>query len=311
MKPLISSEIFGTWGTLLLPINPNESIDYTRLAISIDALISSGVNGIYSNGTAGEFFNQTEKEFDQISELLAQKCTAANLPYQIGCCHTNPMISLARIKRSKAFAPGAIQIILPDWFPPTLPEVIDYLKVMAKAAYPIGLVLYNPPHAKKKLTPADFYAIKEAGINLVGRKTAGGDTNWYAEMKNSAPELSLFVPGHHLATGIKNGAHGSYSNIACINPTAAQKWFNLMQTEMEKALELQNRIQEFMKQCIFPLIVDEHFSDPAIDKFLAFITGWANVGTRMRWPYHWVDESKAENIRLIGQQLIPEFFQSR
>lgn len=311
MRPLKNSEIFGRWGTVLLPINPDNSIDYTRLAVSIDALISSGINGIYANGTAGELFNQTEEEFDEISENLAQKCTVANLPYQIGCCNTNPLISLERVKRIKAFAPGAIQIILPDWFPPTLPEVIDYLKVMVKAAHPIGLVLYNPPHAKKKLTPTDFYKIKEAGINLVGCKIAGGDANWYAEMKNLVPDLSIFVPGHHLATGIKNGANGSYSNLACINPTAAQKWFNLMQTDIESALELQNRIQQFMAECIFPLITDEHYADPAIDKFLAFITGWADIGTRMRWPYRWVEESKSENIRLIGSQIIPEFFQSQ
>jgi 4-hydroxy-tetrahydrodipicolinate synthase len=305
MNPLKSSEIFGTWGTVLLPINQDESIDYTRLANSIDTLISSGVNGIYSNGTAGEFYNQTEDEFDQISEILAQKCTAASLPYQIGCSHTNPLVSLKRVKRAKAFAPGALQIILPDWFPPTLAEVVDYLQVMAKAAYPIGLVLYNPPYAKKKLTPSDLYVIKEAGINLVGCKTAGGDVNWYAEMKNLIPELSLFVPGHHLATGIKDG---SYSNVACIDPTAAQKWFDLMQTDMEKALELQTRIQHFMKKCIFPLIEDDHYSDPAIDKFLAAISGWANVGARLRWPYRWIDKSKAENIRISGQQIIPEFF---
>ncbi len=309
MKPLKSSEIFGTWGTVLLPINPDESIDYSRLAVSIDTLISSGVNGIYANGTAGEFFNQTEEEFDRISEILAQKCTTENLPYQIGCCHTNPLLSLERVKRTKKLAPGAIQIILPDWFPPTLPEVIDYLQVIAKAAYPIGLVLYNPPHAKKKLTPADYYKIKEAGINLVGCKTAGGDAKWYAEMKNLVPELSLFVPGHHLATGVKNGASGSYSNVACLDPTAAQKWFKLMQTDMEKALELQTRIQQFMVECIFPLITNEHYSDPAIDKFLASITGWSKIGTRLRWPYRWVDESIAESIKIAGQQIIPEFFQ--
>lgn len=309
MKSLKSSEIFGTWGTVLLPINPDESIDFARLSVSIDTLISSGVNGIYSNGTAGEFFNQTEEEFYQISEILAQKCTAANLPFQIGCCHTNPLISLKLVNLVKELAPGAIQIILPDWFPPSLPEVIEYLKVIAKAAHPIGLVLYNPPHAKKKLTPTDYYKIKEAGINLVGCKTAGGDVNWYAEMKDLVPELSLFVPGHHLATGVKYGANGSYSNVACIDPTAAQKWFKLMQTDMEKALELQTRIQQFMVQCIFPLITNEHYSDPAIDKFLASITGWAKIGTRLRWPYGWVDENKVESIRIAGQQIIPEFFE--
>ena len=32
MKPLSASEIVGSWATLLLPINADESIDFARLA---------------------------------------------------------------------------------------------------------------------------------------------------------------------------------------------------------------------------------------------------------------------------------------
>jgi len=57
------------------------------------------------------------------------------------------------LKRITALKPGAIQVILPDWFPPSMEEIISFLLAMAEAADPIGLVLYNPPHSKKKLTP--------------------------------------------------------------------------------------------------------------------------------------------------------------
>ncbi len=309
MTALISDEIYGTWGTTLLPFNKDDSINYKKLETSLDALIASGINGIYSNGTAGEFYNQTEEEFYKINALLAEKCTIANMPFQIGCSHMSPIISLNRIKLIKALAPGAIQIILPDWFPPTMPEIIEYLKVMEAAAYPIGLVLYNPPHAKKKLTPTDFYNIQQAGVALVGCKVSGGDENWYTEMKALVPTLSLFVPGHHLATGVKLGAKGSYSNVAFINPKAAQKWYEMMQTDLDKALELQSRIQLFINEYILPLITIEKYSDPAIDKFLAAITGWADVGTKLRWPYKGVDTNRMANVKAGCQQLIPEFLQ--
>jgi dihydrodipicolinate synthase/N-acetylneuraminate lyase len=309
MKPLQSHEISGTWGTVLLPVREDESIDFTKLAAAIDTLIASGVSGIYTNGTAGEFYNQTEAEFDSISMMVAEKCHSKGMPFQIGCNHMSPVLSLERLKRTKALAPGAIQVILPDWFPPAMPEIINYLRVMEQTAYPVGLVLYNPPHAKKKLTPQDFYEISKAGINLVGCKVSGGDEQWYTQMKSMVPQLSLFVPGHHLATGVKNGAHGSYSNVACINPAAAQNWYKLMLTDMDKALEFQDRIQLFLRNSIFPLITEEKFGDAAIDKFLASITGWSDTGTRMRWPYRSVEESKIAAVRAACRQILPEFFE--
>src|SRR4051812_42529196 len=102
MKPLQAAAIRGNWGTLLLPVNEDDSINYNNLSAEIDALIDMQVNGIYSNGTAGEFYNQTEEEFDIINTMLAKKCNAAGMPFQIGACHTNPVMACDRIKRAAA-----------------------------------------------------------------------------------------------------------------------------------------------------------------------------------------------------------------
>lgn len=170
MKPLSSDEIFGNWATLLLATDNKERIDYSKLADEIDILISSHPNGIYSNGTAGEFYTQTEDEFLKISELLAEKCERSGIPFQIGVSHMSPQISLQRLKSIQHFQPGAVQVILPDWFPPTLPESIVFLRRMAEEAGEISLILYNPPHAKKKLSPEDWKTIKRQIPSLMGVK---------------------------------------------------------------------------------------------------------------------------------------------
>jgi len=308
MTPLSSNQIYGNWATTLLPINADESIDFTRLSEEIDTIISMKVNGIYSNGTAGEFYNQTEEEFDKISKLLADKCNAVNVPFQIGCNHMSPKLSLERLRRITALKPGAIQVILPDWFPPTMDEIISFLSAMSEAADPIGLILYNPSHSKKKLSPEDFYAIKKAGIPLVGCKVAAGDKGWYASMKNLVPELSLFVSGNRLATGIRIGAKGSYSNVACLHPQVAQQWYEMMLTDLPRALELEKRIQFFLTNHIIPYITEQKYSDPAIDKLLAAITGWSDVGTRLRMPYKWIPHEDVKSVRKICKELLPEFF---
>lgn len=308
MEPLKSNEIVGNWATLLLPIEENDEINFEKLSEEVDILVAAKVNGIYSNGTAGEFYNQTEDEFDKIHLILAEKCNKAGMPFQVGCSHMDPRISIARLKRAIQLRPSAIQIILPDWMAPSMDEIINYLKVMTVTADSIGLVLYNPPHAKRKLSPDDFYQILQAGIRLVGCKVAAGDKIWYDEMKKMVPELSLFVPGHHLATGIYRGANGAYSNVACLNPRIAQRWYELICKDIDAALELEKRIQYFMNNYIVPYIQDDEYSNVAADKFLASVGGWANIGTRLRWPYKSIPFQDVEKVRKTSRKILPEFF---
>lgn len=309
MEPLKAKEIYGTWGTLLLPIQEDESIQYEALSQQLNTLIGTGVNGIYSNGTAGEFYNQTEEEFDTISGMLADACNAAGMPFQIGCSNTNPKCTLERVKRVRSLKPGAIQVILPDWCPPSPDELLLFLDGICNAAEGIGIVLYNPPHAKRVLAPGDYAAIMRRGIPLVGCKTAGGDESWYAQM-SAIPELSLFVPGHRLATGVRSGAHGAYSNVACLHPVVAQRWYQDMMTDMEKALQFEARIGAFFNQYIVPLMTGQGYSGQAMDKMMAWVTGWGSATLRLRWPYRGVTEQEALLVRKGCRTLLPEFFEA-
>lgn len=308
MRPLSSNEIRGTWATLVLPIAAGETIDFGCLSAEIDCLISSGVEGIYSNGTAGEFYNQTEAEFDKISQMLAEKCESAGMAFQLGCSHMSPIISLERLKRIKFLNPSAIQVILPDWVTVTFEEIFSYMEKLAHEAHAIGLVLYNPPHAKQVLTASQFADILDTGIPLVGCKVAGGDSAWYTAMKPVMDCISVFVAGHRLATGVLNGAHGAYSNVACINPAAAQKWYSLMQEDMREALALEKRIMEFFQVAIFPLISNQGYSNTAVDKFLVAVGGWIEMPTKVRWPYRSIPEDEVSRVRKIAKRIIPEFY---
>ena len=308
MKPLDSDHIRGNWASIALPINTDDSIDFPRLADQIDALIGMGVDGLYSNGTTAEFYNQTEAEFDRIQQLVAEKCEAAGMPFQIGVSAMNPRTSLERLQRVVGLRPGAVQVILPDWFPLTDAEAGAFLQRMSDAASPIGLVLYTPPHAKRRLSPADFGRLKAAVPALVGVKVAAGDAGWYAHMREHMQGLAVFVPGHMLATGIQHGAHGSYSNVACIHPGVAQRWYEQMLTDLPGALALEARIQTFMETHIHPYIVEQGYSNQAVDKLLVMIGGWGDLGTRLRWPYRWIPASEADRLRPTARHLLPEFF---
>ena len=313
MQPLASPGLLtkrtlkGTWGTVLLPIQADERIDYAALEEELDILVRSGLDGIYTNGSAGEFYNQTEAEYDTISELVADKCRAFQMPFQLGACQSSPVLSLERIGRTKSLRPGAFQVILPDWLMLNSDEQVDFLKRMASAAEPVPLVLYHPPHAKARLQPADFRRLSDAVPELIGVKVAAGDGAWYAAMREHATSLAVFVSGHRLATGLAERVGvGSYSNVACLSPSGARQWYDLMQHDSEEALRIEGQLGQFFQECILPF----HYAgycDPALDKLLAAVGGWCAVGTRLRWPYRGIDSGEVNAIRRTARQLLPEF----
>ena len=312
METYHHNQIFGNWATVLLTTRKNGSIDYSILSDEIDVLIASRPNGIYAHGTAGEFYTLTEYEFDKISILLADKCEHAKVPFQIGINHTSPQSSLQRLRRIKSLRPCALQVILPDWFPPTLDEIITFFQKIEEQADGISLILYNPPHAKKILEPEEWQIIKKQVPSLQGLKVfdQNGDPDWYARLRQNNQGLSVFIPGHHMASGIKAGAHGSYSNMACLNPFAAQKWYNLIRQDITAALELESRIDEFRQRFIKPLITVHHYPNHAVDRFLALLGGWADVGANLRWPYKSIPVEYIKEIKPAAVKLIPEFFSS-
>lgn len=310
MRALKSEEIYGNWVSLLLPIDGSGNIDYALLSNELDYLTAGNLNGIYSNGTAGEFYTLNEQEFDRVNQLLAEKCEQTETSFQIGVCHTSAQISLERLKRVRDLKPGAIQLILPDWFPVTIEEAIRFLGAMEEAAGDIGLVLYNPPHAKRVLEPEEWSRLKKAIPNLVGVKVFDhdGEDAWYKEAQEHGQGLSIFVPGHNLATGISKGAaNGSYSNIACLNPFGAQKWYDMMKTDPGGALKIEEKLNSFLDTHITPLITESHYSNQAIDKLLACIGGWTDISPRLRWPYRWISESKVKELRSAARASLPEF----
>lgn len=304
-------DIHGNWATLLLPLNADDSIDFALLGAEIDHFITARVNGIYSNGSAGEFHTQSEEEFDRVSALLAEKCRAAGIPFQIGACQMSAQLSRERIRRTKALRPTAFQVILPDWFVPSWPEILAFLDTMAAEANPVPLVLYNPPHAKRRLVPAEWQQLVAAVPGLAGIKVPGGDDAWYRAMSWVMERISVFIPGHLLASGLARGAHGAYSNVACLSPAGAQRWYELCRSDPAAGARWEQRILGFWERNIAPLITQHGLSNMAADKAAATAGGWLpGLQPRLRWPYR---GAPSEWVREIGQNArrdVPELFEA-
>ena len=294
MRPLTAESLRGVWATLLLPLNADDSIDFHRLEAQAATLAGTALDGLYAHGTAGEFQTLTEPEFDRINDVLA----AAGKPFQIGASHPSAQLQLERVRRAAALDPGAIQVILPDWLPLNDREALAFLRRVADTAGDVPLVLYNPPHAKTRVGPELLSTLAAAVPSLIGLKTAGGDKQWFEQATKSG--LSIFVPGHFLASMSLLGAHGSYSNVAALSPNGAVR--------SSGSLDVERRIGEFFEQHVAPL-QKAGLSNPALDKFLTAVGDWADVGTRVRWPMTSATQGQVEAARPVARNLLPELFE--
>ncbi len=308
MGPLTASDLRGVWATVLLPVRDDESIDFDRLAVALDHVLTSGMHGVYTNGTAGEFHTLTDIEYDRLHTLVAQRCAVAGVPFQLGASHPSGQLSLDRIARAAALRPGAIQVVLPDWLPLGPDEVLAAVARMANVADGVPLVLYNPPYAKTQVRPELFGKLADEVPALVGVKVPGGDDTWFARMADAVGgRLAVFVAGHTLASGYARGAAGAYSNMACLSPGGAARWYAQITTDLPTALAFEQRLRGFLDAHIGPL-ARAGYCDPALDKTLAAIGGWAPIGTRVRWPHRSVPEEAIPALRAAAEAAVPELF---
>jgi dihydrodipicolinate synthase/N-acetylneuraminate lyase len=299
----------GVWGTILLDVTPSGGIKYDAIAPQVAAIAEGGVDGIYCNGTATEFHGQTDRQMEEVAGHTVAAARAAGLPVQVGASHPLAQGALTRIRIASALRPDAIQMTLPDWTALDRNSVLRFLDGCAEAAEGIPLILYNPPQARTVLSPENLLAAAEKFPTLHGLKCGGGDAAWYQAMAPVLDVLSVFIPGHHYASGIGQGAHGAYSNIACLSPSGAVHWARLTKTDATAALEVEANIADFMAEAIAPMLA-AGWPGFACDKAMAIAGGWRPLSQRLLWPHAAIPDDAVARISAAARRHLPEFLQS-
>lgn len=300
-----TSTFYGVWATALFRVDASGQVDLGAIDDQVAAYATAKCDGVYTGGTAAEFHSQSDADFQAMSERLASSARAHGLPFQISAAHPLAPGSLARIAIAAKLEPDAIQVTLPDWTAIDLQTAHRFFDRALDVAAGIPLVLYNPPHAKTVLSPDDLLSLATAHPSLVGLKCGGGDTDWYQAMAPVFERLSVFIPGHNYASGTAQGAHGSYSNMACLSPRAAVAW-KAMSTEDAAALEA--RIGLFLTEAIAPLLA-RGLPGFACDKAMAAAGGWTDISPRLQWPYEGATAEEVSRICGAARRHIPEFIE--
>ena len=74
-----------------------------------------------------------------------------------------------------------------------------------------------------------------------------------------------------------------------------------------RALDIERRLIDFFAAHISPLGA-QGYSNPALDKTLAALGGWADIGLRLRWPYRAVPIELVDSLRPLIRAAVPELF---
>ncbi|MDE3832481.1 dihydrodipicolinate synthase family protein [Sinorhizobium meliloti] len=298
----------GIWGAVLLPLDRRGEIEWSALDEQLSALLESGIQGVYTNGTAGEFHSQTEREFDRLSQLVSEFCHSVALPFQIGVSHSNARVARERLARVASLRPYAVQITLPDWWAPSYEEAEVFFAGMAATAPDTPLILYNPPHAKRRLNLDEIARLKARLPMLIGAKLPGGDEVWYGELRRKLPDLAVFIPGHFMASGCLGGGCGSYSNVACLSPAGAVRWWHQLREDPAGALAFEARVVGFMNEHVLPLAVRHGLSNAALDKAMAAAGRWCPIGPELLWPYSSAPGEAVIELGTAARRQLPELF---
>jgi dihydrodipicolinate synthase/N-acetylneuraminate lyase len=115
----------------------------------------------------------------------------------------------------------------------------------------------------------------------------------------------VFIPGHTHASGRAMGAHGSYSNMACLSPAAAVAWDRMAPAP---ALAHEARITAFMLEAIAPMLA-RGLPGFACDKAMAAAGRWAEITPDLLWPNDGATAAEVARIVSAAQRHIPEFLE--
>lgn len=114
-----------------------------------------------------------------------------------------------------------------------------------------------------------------------------------------------------LASGLARGAHGAYSNVACLSPAGAQRWSDECAASSVLALRTEERIRGFWEAHVAPLITKHGLPNMAADKAAAVAGGWLpGLSPRLRWPYQGSTPEMIAHLARAARKELPEWFEA-
>lgn len=201
------------------------SFDMAGMALVIDHLVNSGVDGMFFLGTGGEFSQMSHEERLTVAEFVV-RYTAGRVPVLIGTGSTNTREAVALSRHAQSIGASGVVAINPYYWKVTEENLLGYFSAIANAVE-LPVLLYNfPALTGQDLYPAFVKRLVDAHPNIVGLKDTIDSVAHLRDMvdivKGAHPDFSVFCGyDDHLLNTLLLGGDGAISASANFAPNVS------------------------------------------------------------------------------------------
>jgi 4-hydroxy-tetrahydrodipicolinate synthase len=219
----------GIFVPLVTPLKPDETVDLPSMARLIDYLLSQGVHGFWLLGTSGEFAAVNSDERRQLVESVLEH-VGDRVPVVVNVSDGSTRLAVEHAKHARAVGARWITSTPPYYYPHTMDEVAEHMRVLRCAAPDARLYLYNIPQTVKVRVPVSTIADLAADGTISGIKDSQNDMHFIRDLLLTLQDRG--VKGFRTFAGTRSlidaavfigadGAVPAVSNIAAAECVAA------------------------------------------------------------------------------------------
>ena len=239
----------GTGVALVTPFRKQqETVDFTKLEVLIDHIITSGADYIVALGTTSEAVTMTPSERSAVQEFIVET-VSGRCPIMLGLGGNNTLDITDTINRTNFDGIAGILSVTPYYNKPNQRGLLQHYRNIAEAS-PVPVVMYNVPgRTGVNLSAETALTLAHECPNIIGIKEASGNLQQVMEILRNRPEGFRVISGDDALTYpmLTLGADGVISVMANALPKEMSDMVRLaMKGDLKKALPLHYRMLPLM-----------------------------------------------------------------
>ena len=242
-------EINGLGVAMITPFDKKGNIDFDKIPLIIDNIVSGSANYIVVLGTTAETSLLTIEEKNQLINTIIE-ANNSRLPLVIGIGGNNTDSVIKEINKTNLYHFSAILSVSPYYVKPTQKGIIKHYSMISKES-PIPLILYNVPSRTGSIIEIDTYLeIIDQNDNILGIKEASGNLSFAQDLIKASPSNIQVICGDDQLTlpMILSGGSGSISVIANAFPSKISKMISFaMSQKVSMAYEIHFELLDLVK----------------------------------------------------------------
>jgi len=247
MNSELPAPLRGIIVPMITPLKDFDTLDEKGLDNLIEHLIGGGVNGLFILGTTGE---GTSLSYRSRKEIINKTCSKVKgrVPVLVGITDTAFMESVAVAETAKDAGAQGLVVAHPPYFPAADPEILNYLKHLAREV-PLPIFLYNmPSHTKLTFAPQTVQAAADID-GIVGLKDSSANLLYLHKIQlllKEKPEFTFLVgPEELLPETVMMGGHGGVNGGANMYP---ELYVNLYKASVDRDFDKIKKLHEMVMQ---------------------------------------------------------------